>query len=97
MAKSYQLEKNTNFSAIDKDYIKSLVGEKTATLEVDVKSILTELKAMISALGQTCPCTSAVDDLVKRMNYLEQRYKEDDKFTLTKAKMINFMAQQEFK
>jgi hypothetical protein len=38
-----------------------------------------------------------VDDLQKKMAYLEARYKEDDKFTLTKSKMINFMVQEGIK
>ena len=38
-----------------------------------------------------CNNQPKVDDNTKRIDKLEARYKEDDKFTLTRAKIINFL------
>ena len=95
--KSYQIEKNTSLEPLAKDYIKALINEKMAGHQEEVKLLFTELKALISDSNMTCSCTPQVDDLQKKMAYLEARYKEDDKFTLTKSKMINFMVQEGIK
>jgi len=95
--KSYQIEKNISLEPLAKDYIKALVNEKMDALQEEVSGHFTELKALIATSNMTCSCTPQVDDLVKKMDYLEARYKEDDKFTLTKSKMINFMVQEGIK
>ena len=38
-----------------------------------------------------CNNQQLVDDNAKRIDKLEARYKEDDKFTITRAKIINFL------
>ena len=38
-----------------------------------------------------CNNQQQVDDNAKRIDELEARYKEDDKFTITRAKIINFL------
>ena len=39
----------------------------------------------------SCSETMRVDDIIKRLDKIERRYKEDDKFTLTRAKLITFI------
>ena len=39
----------------------------------------------------SCSETMRVDDIIKRLDKIEKRYKEDDKFTLTRAKLITFI------
>ena len=95
--KSYQIEKNISLEPLAKDYVKALVNESMDGLKEEVKLHFTELKALIADSNMTCSCTPQVDDLQKKMAYLESRYKEDDKFTLTKAKMIKFMVEEGIK
>ena len=53
-------------------------------------SILTEVpKANKKQIN--CNNQQLVDDNTKRIAKLEARYKEDDKFTITRAKIINFL------
>lgn len=95
--KSYDIEKNTGLSPLAKEYIKLVVTEQLSGVQEEIKAVFSELKVAISSTDNGSALNKRMDDIVSKIDYLEKRYKEDDKFTLTKAKMINFIEEQDIK
>jgi len=95
--KSYDIEKNTELKPLAKEYIKLVVAEQLDILHEEIKAIFSELRIAISNSTVNVGLDTRMDDIVSKIDYLEKRYKEDDKFTLTKAKMINFIEDQGIK
>lgn len=95
--KSYEIEKNTELNALAKEYIKLVVSEHIEKMQEEFRVIFSELRIAISKNSNDQGYDKRMDDIVSKLEYLEKRYKEDDKFTLTKAKMINFMEEQGIK
>ena len=91
--KSNQLAKNSGLSGLGKDYIKALIDERLEVHDrgVDAKGQKVEMKNDKTSSSCGCNCKTNVDDLKSEIDILKSRYKEDDKFTLTRAKLIQFM------
>ena len=60
-------------------------------LRDNIKLELIDMYAEANKKQINCNNQQLVDDNAKRIDKLEARYKEDDKFTITRAKIINFL------
>ena len=89
--KKEQIEKNTNLSQLDKQYIDLVIKEQVNLLRDNIKLELIDMYAEANKKQINCNNQQLVDDNAKRIDKLEARYKEDDKFTITRAKIINFL------
>ena len=89
--KKEEVEKNTGLSQLDKKYIDLAIKEQVNLLRDNIKLELIDLYSKANAKNMVCNNQPKVDDNTKRIDKLEARYKEDDKFTLTRAKIINFL------
>ncbi len=89
--KKEQIEKNTNLSQLDKQYIDLAIKEQVNLLRDNIKLELIDMYAEANKKQINCNNQQLVDDNTKRIAKLEARYKEDDKFTITRAKIINFL------
>lgn len=77
-----QLEPTTGLAPNARTWIKTLVEERL------IRGI-SALQATIPApTPSSCNCQGRVDDLLKRIEYLEQRQETDERYALTKAKVI---------
>jgi hypothetical protein len=85
------LEPTTNFTPLQKQWIKTLVEEA-------VSQASKELSAKISTeIGKISASVSAANhgdsDIAERLSALEARYIEDDKYSLSRAKLVRLMKQ----
>lgn len=83
--KAAQLEANTGLPPLARDWIKAIVAETAATTTGNIQQHISE------TAPQKCSCSGLVDDLLRRIEYLEHRADADDKYVLTKGKLIEFM------
>ena len=79
--KSYELEPLTGLTAHEKNYIKAVAKETAKTNEP-------------APVAQTCNCGSykaQIAELTERLDKLTERFAEDDKYSLTRAKILRLM------
>ena len=74
-----QLESMSGLTPNGKTYVKALISEAVESIPQQQPQ------------NAQCSQCAVVQSLVDRVAYLEKRYKEDDKFTLTKAKLLMFI------
>jgi|Laugrefa1bdmlbdn_1035148.scaffolds.fasta_scaffold00537_7 hypothetical protein len=74
-----QLESMSGLTPTGRMYIKALIQEAIAGIPQQ------------SPQSSTCEHCATIQTLSDTVAYLEKRYKEDDKFTLTKAKLLMFI------
>lgn len=81
------IEGSTNMTGIQRDWVKSYVAEVVAG---EIQKLKNELLEEISksASSQADPRVPALE---KSIQDILARYEEDDKFTLTKAKLQRFL------
>lgn len=77
---SAQLARASNIDRELRDWVNRRIDERLAAIPKP-----RQLKR------PSCDRTSQVDELIQRVAELERRYAEDDKFALTKAKLMSFM------
>ena len=77
------IEGATKLTGIQRQYIKAVVEEAARAAVATVRDDLIKLFDMNDHYNQI--------DLNSRLSHLEGRYKEDDKFALTKPKLIDLM------
>lgn len=74
-----QLEAMSGLTQHGKSWVKAIVSEAISLIPKDRSE------------KQECSKCALVQSLEERVQYLEKRYKEDDKFALTKAKLLMFI------
>ena len=80
------IEGSTNMTGIQRDWVKSYVAEVVAG---EIQKLKNELLEEISKSSPVAdPRVSALE---KSIQDILARYEEDDKFTLTKAKLQRFL------
>jgi|OM-RGC.v1.031586487 hypothetical protein len=84
------IEGSTKLTGIQRDWVKSYVAEIVAGEIHKIKSEL--LEEITKASG--CQCEPRVSAAERAIQDLVARYEEDDKFTLTRAKLLRFMKEQ---
>jgi hypothetical protein len=84
--KAYQLEPSTGLSPLARDWIKALVSETSADLHSCIGDATKTAAPPPSSTND-----SRVDDLIRRIEYLERRAESDDRYVLTKGKIIELM------
>ena len=84
--KAAVLEPNLTLDGLSKQWIKAIVKE--AIEEHELKTKLTPVAAEGSS---DCSCKGQRQELTWKLNSLNARYHEDDKYALTKAKLITLM------
>ena len=85
------LEPTTNFTPLQKQWIKTLVEEVAAQVS---KELNTKISQEISKVAASVSASNHGDaDIAERLSNLEQRYIEDDKYSLSRAKLVRLMKQ----
>lgn len=77
------IEDATKLTGLQRQYIKAVAEEAAKLAANAVRDELVQLVVINDQYNQT--------DLNSRLSRLEGRYKEDDKFALTKPKLIDLM------
>tara|TARA_R110000823_G_scaffold314201_1_gene442937 strand:- start:987 stop:1274 length:288 start_codon:yes stop_codon:yes gene_type:complete len=86
---SKAIEGNTKFTGIQRDWVKSYVSEIVATEMLKLRNEVTEAIASKPA----CGCGQKLIVLALEVEALKSRYSEDDRFSLTRPKIIALMAE----
>ena len=84
MAHSSQLAKNV--VPMVREYIEARLKESQTILKADLENP--------SSSGGSCSSCSCKDDfseIKRRLDYIEQRYSEDDKYALSRGKIFQLM------
>ena len=91
--KSNQIAPNSGLTGLGKEYVKALIEEylEVHKTEIDAKVQNVEIQNNKTSSSCACNCKTNMDDLKSEIAILKSRYKDDDKFTLTRAKLIQFM------
>lgn len=84
--KAAELEPNLALDGLSKQWMKAIVKEAMA--EVELK---TKLSPVVVEGCANCSCKGQIEELTWKLNSLNARYHEDDKYALTKAKLITLM------
>jgi hypothetical protein len=88
--KAAQLEQATGFTPNQKAWVKALVSEAvsatTKSLQAEILTAVTKANS-----GSQVTASTAVKVLEDRIETLAQRFEEDDKYSLTKAKLVRLM------
>jgi|TARA_B110000444_G_C18851570_1_gene606140 hypothetical protein len=84
--KAAVLEPNLTLDGLSKQWIKAIVKE--AMEEHELK---TKLTPVVAEGCSDCSCKGQIQELTWKLNSLNARYHEDDKYALTKAKLITLM------
>ena len=77
------IEASTKLTGLQRQYIKAVAEEAAKDAVATVRDDLVRLFDMNDQYNQI--------DLNSRLSHLEGRYREDDKFALTKPKLIDLM------
>ena len=90
---SKSLEPTIKLPKLDQQWVKKLISECISQLREEIKTDLITMQSNLNKQKNDSSCseTMRVDDIIKRLDKIERRYKEDDKFTLTRAKLITFI------
>jgi hypothetical protein len=83
-----ELEKLAEFTPAQRDYIKALIREALLPIYTENRNIRAEIAA-----ERKSPSEQRMSELRNDVNWLRQRYTDDDKYTLTRAKLVTFMKQ----
>ena len=75
-------------SGTQREYIRAVA---TQIAKMYVSGLREEFVKLLRQSNQPTVTDTKVEELVRRMDQLEARYKEDDKFTLTSAKIQALM------
>lgn len=78
--KSYELEPLTDLTPHQKNYMKALAKEAA-----------TQNQPAPVPAQTTCNCAAQIASLQEEIAALRERFAEDDKYALTRAKIIRFM------
>ena len=79
--KSYELEPLTGLTPHEKNYIKAVAKEAAKTNDT-------------APVAQTCKCgayAAQIAELQEQLDKLAERFAEDDKYSLTRAKILRLM------
>jgi hypothetical protein len=86
--KALQLESSTGLPPLARQWIKALVAENAALIRETVEADI----ARAASAAQSLPARDPrVDDLLNRIEYLERRAESDERYVLTKGKIIELM------
>ena len=92
--KSNGLSPSTKLTPIDKEYIKALIDEAMDKLSQDVKNDLDSTKVELNTnkgSSDNSKLEKKVDHIQSELDKLKIRYEKDDKYTMTKARIIDFI------
>lgn len=84
------IEGSTKFTGIQRDWVKAIIAETVASEIAVLKANLLESIEQ----NKNCSCANLIDEVITRLTKVEERYEEDDKFSLTRAKLLRFMKEQ---
>lgn len=85
------IEGSTKLTGIQRDWVKAYVDE---VVKEEVAKLRKELIEAMNGIGTDTEARDKVDGALTRIADLENRYSEDDRFTLTRAKLLRFMKEQ---
>lgn len=89
--KASQLEQASLLPPNARSWVKTYVDER---LERISAALAAKIEAQLSSPSQvvpTCSCASRVDDLTRRIEYLEATKNDDERYSLTKAKVVELL------
>ena len=86
---SAELDALAGFSPHQRDYIRALVQEAQAPLINEINNLRSQISAKMSH-----PSEQKMSDMRNDINWLLERYRGDDKYALTRAKLVTFMKMQ---
>lgn len=85
------LEQTTGFTQLQKQWIKTLVEEAVSKASHEIHA---QMLSEIGKLNANRPAPASIpSDFEERLSTLEQRYIEDDKYSLSRAKLVRLMKQ----
>ena len=85
---------NPKLSGSQRDYIKAVAESVT---KLAIKELRDEFVALLRQSNEPHTTDAKVETLIRRLDSIEARYKEDDKFTLTSAKIQALMKEKGIK
>ena len=85
---------NPKLSGSQRDYIKAVAESVT---KLAIKELRDEFVALLRKSNEPHTTDDKVETLIRRLDSIEARYKEDDKFTLTSAKIQALMKEKGIK
>lgn len=86
--KAHQIEASTGLSPLAREWIRALVSEAAIAVEASIEDASASRARSSSVQPGRDP---RVDDLLSRIEYLERRAESDDRYSLTKGKIIALM------
>lgn len=90
-ASAKAIEGSTKLTGIQRDWVKSYVEE---VVKEEIAKLRAELLEAMNGIGTDPDVKTKLNNALTRIGDLENRYSEDDKFTLTRAKLLRFMKEQ---
>ena len=85
---------NPKLSGSQRDYIKAVAESVT---KLAIKELRDEFVDLLRKSNEPHTTDAKVETLIRRLDSIEARYKEDDKFTLTSAKIQALMKEKGIK
>ena len=85
---------NPKLSGSQRDYIKAVAESVT---KLAIKELRDEFVSLLRKSNEPHTTDAKVETLIRRLDSIEARYKEDDKFTLTSAKIQALMKEKGIK
>ena len=82
--KAAELEQNLSLDGLSKQWMKQIVKE--AIEQHEVRTMPAPAQGCAN-----CSCKQQIQEVMWKLNSLNARYHEDDKYALTKAKLITLM------
>lgn len=82
--KAAELEQNLSLDGLSKQWMKQIVKEAIEQHEMRTMPVPAQ------GCGD-CGCKEQIQEVMWKLNSLNARYHEDDKYALTKAKLITLM------
>tara|TARA_R100001460_G_scaffold3484_8_gene10557 strand:+ start:847 stop:1134 length:288 start_codon:yes stop_codon:yes gene_type:complete len=90
-ASAKAIEGSTKLTGIQRDWVKAYVEE---VVKEEIAKLRAELLEVMNGIGTDPDVKTKLNNALTRIGDLENRYSEDDKFTLTRAKLLRFMKEQ---
>lgn len=82
--KAAELEPNLSLDGLSKQWMKQIIKE--AIEQHELKTMPPPAQGCVN-----CSCKQQMEEVMWKLNSLNARYHEDDKYALTKAKLITLM------
>jgi|TARA_R110000772_G_scaffold227906_4_gene338667 hypothetical protein len=86
---SKAIEGNTKFTGLQRDWVKSYVAE---VVSIEMLKLRNEFNEAIAA-KPACSCGKKIKAVASDVADLQKRYSEDDKYSLTRGKIVALMGE----